>query len=336
MSWALRLKKAISFGIYQADWRNTIISRIKNRGGLILAYHRVLIRPEDEVYPVQDGMYVTQDDLVKHFAFLSHNFDVVSLDRMITLVNNGHEEELKGKCSITFDDGWRDNYQNAFSVIRDFKMPVTIFLSVHHIDTGETFWPEKINYLFQKMSLKTLQEFCSQNHLSIDLNKSIQKREIDPLIEQLKRMNDKEREDFYRKLLRQSKLGLPKIRLLMNWNEILEMQSSGVIFGSHSLNHKILTSLSKKQAYTEINDSYEILKKRGVRPATVFCYPNGDYNKELIDLVKKAGYSGAVTLGNGYITSDADLFALGRIPMHHDVSSTIPLFTSRLMWRKIF
>jgi peptidoglycan/xylan/chitin deacetylase (PgdA/CDA1 family) len=80
----------------------------------------------------------------------------------------------------------------------------------------------------------------------------------------------------------------------LTWNEVIEMSKNGVEFGSHSLTHPDLTKLEKEEIEKEIIDSKKIIEDKTGKEVKFFCYPYGFYNKEVIEIVEKAGYKGAV------------------------------------------
>jgi len=65
--------------------------------------------------------------------------------------------------------------------------------------------------------------------------------------------------------------------------------------GSHSMTHLKLTELTESQAMKEIAGSKAFLENIIKRPVTRFCYPFGQYNKKIKEMVKAAGYKSART-----------------------------------------
>ena len=93
---------------------------------LILLYHRVL--QQSEVSPGMDpAIYVTTETFDLHLGFLAREFEVVDLDEL-TSWREGKRSFAKPPCVITFDDGWVDNYTNAYPLLRRHGTPATIFL----------------------------------------------------------------------------------------------------------------------------------------------------------------------------------------------------------------
>jgi peptidoglycan/xylan/chitin deacetylase (PgdA/CDA1 family) len=79
-------------------------------------------------------------------------------------------------------------------------------------------------------------------------------------------------------------------RMLMNWDEVKEMSNAGISFGSHCVNHSILTNLSSEEKYYEITSSRQTLLNKGINYVDCISFPNGNYDQETLDIATKAGY----------------------------------------------
>ena len=88
--------------------------------------------------------------------------------------------------------------------------------------------------------------------------------------------------------------GDPSLYRLLNWEEIREMAGYGIEFGSHTCTHPELTKLSTKQSWEEVTRSRVDLEARLGREIASFCYPDGDLNPEVVQMVEQAGYRSAV------------------------------------------
>lgn len=86
---------------------------------------------------------------------------------------------------------------------------------------------------------------------------------------------------------------------LMTKAEIREWLSAGHEIGSHTLSHPRLTRLSSARLREEIFSSRSKLEDLFGRPVHHFCYPYGDWNPAVRDLVAEAGYLTACTTDPG-------------------------------------
>lgn len=111
------------------------------------------------------------------------------------------------------------------------------------------------------------------------------------------------------------------------------MKESGLVsFGSHTVGHRILTTLKDNEVNTKLTESRNrLFEEEVVEPSFIpFCYPNGDYTNKIARKVENSGYALAVTTKNGWANPGSDPFTLRRIGIHQDMTSTEALFGCRL------
>ena len=94
---------------------------------LVLMYHRVLPDDHPDRLTEQPGMFVSPRTLDLHLATLRRYFELVHLDDWLKRAASGAELP-RLSCALTFDDGWRDNYEYGFPVLQRYQAPATIFL----------------------------------------------------------------------------------------------------------------------------------------------------------------------------------------------------------------
>ncbi len=100
---------------------------------------------------------------------------------------------------------------------------------------------------------------------------------------------------------------------IMEWSHIRELLSMGMEVGSHTVSHPYLSRLSIAEAKEEIESSKKILEdKLGVEVKS-FCYPYGDYNERIRDMVMEAGYRMAFTTKPGKYEESPNLFEIRRV-----------------------
>jgi peptidoglycan/xylan/chitin deacetylase (PgdA/CDA1 family) len=104
---------------------------------------------------------------------------------------------------------------------------------------------------------------------------------------------------------------------LMDRADLLAWQAAGQEIGSHGVSHRHLTRLSPSEARTEIFDSRKMLEDIAGRPVRHFCYPYGDYDQAVRDLVGEAGYVTATTTEPGLNDAATDPLRLRRYLASH-------------------
>ena len=98
----------------------------------------------------------------------------------------------------------------------------------------------------------------------------------------------------------------------MSWEQIRELQSSGVTIGSQTHTHPHMHRLSDEEVRAEISTSNgRFIEELGLRPE-LFAYPYGEYSQFVIDAVKGAGFRAAFGQNSGIMHSADDQFQLPR------------------------
>ena len=100
---------------------------------------------------------------------------------------------------------------------------------------------------------------------------------------------------------------------LMDDGMIREWLAAGHEIGSHTLTHPHLPALGREQARAEIFDSKRRLEDRFGVPIKHFCYPYGDQDEAVRDMVREAGYLSAPTVAFGTNRPGVDPRALNRV-----------------------
>src|SRR5262245_24688944 len=105
------------------------IKRRDSKNFQILTYHRIN-NDNDQFFT---GMRV--DIFEKHIEYLSNYYNILSLEDMINCMKSNDIKD--NAIVITFDDGYKDVYLNAYPILRRYSVPATIFLPTSCIDTGD-------------------------------------------------------------------------------------------------------------------------------------------------------------------------------------------------------
>ena len=92
----------------------------------VIMYHRVINKSENEgIY----GTYIYEDIFRKHLQYLKDkNYTVITFKDLDKIGWRNRFEKGKKYIILTFDDGYKDNYDLAFPILKEFDFKATIFL----------------------------------------------------------------------------------------------------------------------------------------------------------------------------------------------------------------
>lgn len=101
----------------------------------ILMYHYVSVPPPNaDIYRLD--LSVTPDRFATHLLALSSTgYTTISLYDLLAHLTQGTPLPQK-PVILSFDDGYRDNYENAFPLLQEFGMTATFFVVTDYINEG--------------------------------------------------------------------------------------------------------------------------------------------------------------------------------------------------------
>lgn len=297
----------------------------------LLMYHRVLPDTDTRYQQEEPGMLVRPETLDMHIQEIKKHFELVSLSDWIS-AKEANEPLPKRACAITFDDGWLDNYEYAYPILRAHGAPATLFAVAEKIGTDFQFWPNILAHLLLQNQARVLEQHPVFYSAVRQVTGVPSVDGVAAVIHQLKSYSDADIFNALEELNWRTIVGEPMPPALMNWDQLCEMQQSGLVeIGSHTCTHRRLTNaLTPAELEYEIIQSKFLLEKHLQSPVDLFCFPNGDYNELALSLVKKH-YRASVTTRRGINDSAAaSMYELTRISIHDEVSCDRRLFRARL------
>ncbi len=285
-------------------------------------YHRVLPANDPRVDYEEPAMIVTPETFRRHLCWLGKRFEIVSLSEWIEHRKTGVLLP-ETACAITFDDGWRDNYEFAFPILLELQVPATIFAVSDMVGTRKVFWPNRLARLLKAgwtPNDTLLGEQLSRAVPSLTAHPP-SRSDIARAIDACKPLTEKDIFADLSQLEAQHRLSPSPDRELADWDELRTMIRSGwVEIGSHGCDHQRLSdALSPAELEAQVVDSRRRLEQMLESSVRLFCYPNGIASKRVSDLVR-ANYMGAVTTVPVWNTSETPDHELGRLGVHEDIS----------------
>ena len=302
----------------------------------ILAYHRV-IDPAHAFDP--ENVSANLENFDWQMGYVKANYDVITLAELVAA--KGNPAALpKRPAIITFDDGFADNYFNAFPILQRHKLSALFSVITSMIDQQEMFWFDRAACLANRLGEGSLLHAGQFSRTIINAQRPSVTKE---LLQHLKDLPDASRMAQMEEIDEQLQDCMPGMLELaphypLNWQQICIMSEAGMEIGSHSHSHPILSQLEDTAAVeAELITSRAIIEAKTSKDCIVIAYPEGlDYaiDARVIAACESAGYSVGLTSMRGVnklpITKP---YQLERIQIHH--SNDHEIFIGSLQFPEI-
>lgn len=226
-------------------------------------------------------------------GYLKRRFEMIGLEALECLADHPHPPR-QPMALITFDDGYVDNYEIAYPILRRLGVPAVFFLPTAFIGSSQLPWWEEIPWLLRRSAGRSIRLIGADEPFLLradDGEKSIRgvmtfvKSRALPVNEQVEEIrsacgNLRPPADDSR-------------RLFLTWDEVRQLRDAGHGIGSHTHSHRLLGHLSLREQADELRTSKEILEAELGRSVTSIAYPIGSasaYTPDTCELAAKLGY----------------------------------------------
>ncbi len=248
--------------------------------------------------------------------------DLVSLDEMHRRMT---ERDFKKRfVCITFDDGYRDNLEYAYPILKKYEVPFAIYVATGFTDqVGEMWWLalEQVIAKNELLGLRLDDQDRWFNCRTADEKQAV----YEHLYWWLRRLKtDDELRQVVRELAARYHVDTSQYcaELCMTWRELAGLAvDPRCTIGAHTVNHVMLAKVTEQAVRSELENSRSVVEAAlGVRPQH-FAYPVGDRTSagpREFKIAAELGYKTAVTTRPGAIfKGHADhLLALPRISLN--------------------
>lgn len=296
-------KKDLAANICAATGATWLLERIPRQPVLmILNYHRI---GDAHATEYDSGTFsATAGEFDWQIGYLKRHYRMTSLDDVLRLLD-GEERLAEPRALITFDDGYLDNYQLAFPVLRKHGVQGVFFVPTAFTGTNRIPWWDTIAYVVRHSchprfrltyprsdQFDVLAEGVDRAIMRVlRLYKEPEMRDPDRFLEELERACEA------------SRPGGGVQRCFLNWDEAREMIRGGMAFGSHTHNHEILSKLPAPSQFEELRLSREILESELKQTVDTLAYPVGardTFSSETQDALRRAGYRASFSFYGGF------------------------------------
>ncbi len=266
---------------------------------LILNYHRV---GDPARTPYDSGLFsCTAAELDWQVGRLKRQFQIVSLAEAAEIAH-GVAQPKGTAVLITFDDGYRDNFDQAFPVLRRHGVPAAFFLPTLFVGGQRLPWWDEIAFLVKRARGEMLHVGYPE---VAEFSLADRERAVVAVLKLFKRAASIETGRFLDGLSAASGVARPGAdaeRCFLSWDEARAMQAAGMGFGSHTHTHEILGRLPYARQVEELATSRNILERELGGEIDTLAYPVGKldcFTEETFRALRTAGYRTAFSFYGG-------------------------------------
>ena len=266
----------------------------------MLTYHRIG-SPECGVHD-PDLWSATQEQFDAQLHFLARHVQVVSGDELPDAL-----AQRRGRhVALTFDDGYRDNYELAYPVLRTHGLPATFFLATGFIDRPHVAWWDEISWIVRSSRRERID---ANGWLTEPMRLDAGHREAAAraLVERYWSLPESRTTAYLDWLARacQTDRADPAAAAStwMTWEMVREMRASGMAFGAHTVDHPILARCTAEGQAHEIAASVARVRERLGEPVSLFAYPvgaRGTFDDTTRACLRDAGITHAFSFYGGH------------------------------------
>jgi peptidoglycan/xylan/chitin deacetylase (PgdA/CDA1 family) len=269
-----------------------LFARLASPRGIVLAMHRLAV--DIDSGPL-GGLCVSLEEFRHCLDLLEHcGFEVVSMSEAMARLDRA--DGGPKFAVLTFDDGYRDNYDLLLPELMARRIQATIYLTTGFVDRTAPMWWYGIENLHSVYGTVTLDGAETRDFATLHA-KLLSADSPDRLRTSLDTLGRRYGVDFS---------GIAA-QHAMDWSMVRELAATGLVeIGAHGINHLPLSRLDEDPARREMEVSAARIRDEIGRNAAHFAYPYGDRGSVTtrdVALARRCGFETATTSISGLVRS---------------------------------
>src|SRR6266550_3528692 len=290
-------------------------SRWRRQRLLILAYHGISLTDE---HLWNGSQFMPADVFRNRLTQLKRsNSTVLTLGEAVERL---YANDLPDRAvALTFDDGLSDFYRRAFPLIREFDVPVTLYLTTFYTRYQRPVFDLMCSYLLWKGRSKVLdlKKFTGQ-----DFKTSLQQLDSrEAALAQIRdfaraqKLSASQKDALAASLAAQLDVDYDALldqRVMHNLtaDEVSKVNDGGIDVQLHTHRHR--TPMDRELFLKEIEDNRKSIREMTGTNPTHFCYPSGVYDLRFLPWLRAAGIISATTCESGFASRSSNELLLPR------------------------
>jgi len=281
---------------------DALIGRLSDTGptAVVLGYHRVVEDFESAARVAIPAMLTSRAMLEAQLDWIGRRYTFVSLDELGDEMGR-ERTSSRPLAAVTFDDGYRDVYEEAFPVLQKKGIPSAVFVVTDLIGTKEVQIHDRLYMLVCRVFEQRAHPGRALAQVLADLRIAVpgiqypDRFAASPLsvVATLLRSLARSEVDRIAAAIEQE-VGVDADAATamqpLDWDMLARMSRAGMVIGSHTRTHAWLTQECPAEVLEEARGSRDAIAERlGITPDH-FAYPDGRFDRATVTAVSAAGY----------------------------------------------
>lgn len=259
----------------------------------ILCYHGIDERGETQL----NSRFLSQSELRRQLEWMAKECKVLTLEEYFSRPFEGDALEI---C-LSFDDGYRNNFDLALPLLEEFGFPASFFVTAAHLRQRDILWPDhldlcawlkggKLSWQGETYSLGPKGEYVgNKSNLKLkNLAKGAGLAAVVELEKELENIMPRTALEPYRRYW--ELMGEAQLRSLAA-HPLIEL-------GTHGVSHANLGTMQLDEAKKEMVESKTWLEALTGRAVSSLAWPFGTYTRQTRDLAYQLGYERILSMGH--------------------------------------
>lgn len=295
------MKKAIATGLLCRSGLLSLLGRaLRWSGVLVLNYHRVGNGNESLF---DRGLWSADaETFTEQVQFCKSQLDVITPDDIPRVLAQG-----RGRYAlITFDDGYRDNYETAFPILKAEGVAATFFVATGFVDAPRVPWWDEIAWMV-RTSRQDRVALSGWIPAPILFDEPDREEAVRTLLRAYKAMPAESTDRYLDVIAEATQSGRCGVDVgsgfWMSWNMLREMRAAGMTVAGHTVTHPILARAPRESQRDEIFGCSTRLAEEMGEPMWYFSYPVGgpnSFDSVTQDCLQEAGVRYAFSYYGGF------------------------------------
>jgi len=337
MSITKTINRKILLPIIKSSRISELIAKYSSNNNLILNYHGVV----KNFKPNLSRNHLPVSQFEEQMVYFKKRYNVVSVAEIFESKTTKKRDQKRKNIAITFDDGYRNNFETAYPILNSLNLPATIFVTGQSIQKPESpLWYDLLDILSSLLQWEVLRKELKETGIEeidpsafsnyhqfknfIKAGPPSTKHKILAVLNRNKKIKD----TFENCNQEYWKLMSPADLISISKNSLIEI-------GSHGLTHSNLDVQNEVDLHKEITESKKLLEECINKNVDSIAFPDGAYNQNVKDQCKRVGYKRMLAVNYRTQTDTNDPEILPRLSISNTTTSDSIIINTNLSFSKV-